>query len=344
MKICVNDLDLEKIHHLLDVKEINMSIADMLFHAYEEKDVFHSGNIYNQLIKYWNAKDERKILDKWVKNSIREIDYRYFLNNPYYQNVKPLPYKMGDYSLKYDMYEAYQVVPFDDIKVDKKDFKEITPIAYFPSQVPYLSLSYKNEIWMCITPNEIETMQPAIAKAKGNVLVMGLGLGYYPYMVSLKEEVKDIYIVEIDKTIIALFNKCLLPHFPHPEKIHIYYDDALRYLKNTDKTFDTTFVDLWHNPFDALPIYQKVRRLEEKHISQYSYWLETSILALARRCMLTIIEESLDNYDDSCYQSADNPIDEFINELYFKTKNITISSYDDIHKLLLDDNLRLLFK
>ena len=45
MKINVNEIDLNKIYHLLDVKEINISIADMLFHAYEENNVFHEGKI-----------------------------------------------------------------------------------------------------------------------------------------------------------------------------------------------------------------------------------------------------------------------------------------------------------
>ena len=112
MKINLSELELEKVYHLLDVKEINMSIADMLFHAYQEVDYFHSGNIYNQLIKYWDAKENKKILDKWVKPAIKEIDYRYFLNNHYYQNVKPLPYKMGDYSLKYEMYVVELKSPF----------------------------------------------------------------------------------------------------------------------------------------------------------------------------------------------------------------------------------------
>lgn len=344
MKLNLNELDLEKLYHLFDTKEINISIADMLLNAYEAKDVFHQGNIYNQLVKYWNVKEDKKIVDKWVRKSIKEIDYRYFFNNDYYQSVKPLPYKYKDYSLKYDFYEPYQIIPFDEIKVDSKDYKEVTPIAYFPQQVPFLSLSYKNEVWMSITPNEIETMQPAIDRARGNVLVMGLGLGYYPYMISLLKQVKHIYVLEIDKNIIDIFNKCIFPHFPHQNKIHIIHGDAIEYLKDNPIHFDTTFVDIWHNPIDGLPLYLKIKQLEKDHPSNYFYWLEESIIALIRRCLLTLLEESLEGYTDEDYKVSDNPIDEFINKLYFQTKNITIDNYDDIHKMLSNEGIKSLIK
>ena len=58
---------------------------------------------------------------------------------------------------------------------------------------------------MSITPNEIETMEEAVKAATGKVIVYGLGLGYYPYMISLKDEVKEIVIVENDIKIINLF-------------------------------------------------------------------------------------------------------------------------------------------
>ena len=60
---------------------------------------------------------------------------------------------------------------------------------------------------MLITPNEIETMKKSISEATGNVLTYGLGLGYYAYMVSMKENVESVTIVEKDKEIIDLFKK-----------------------------------------------------------------------------------------------------------------------------------------
>ncbi|MCR5185221.1 MAG: hypothetical protein K6C32_03995 [Bacilli bacterium] len=339
MIIKLSQKDREKSFQLLDAKEINISIADLLMQAYEEKNYFHAGDYYSQLLKYWGAKDDKDILDIWVKNSIKELDDNYLLNNDYFKNVKPESFKENDYSLGYETYKPYQLLPLDDIKIDNDFYKEVTPVAYFKSEQKYLSLSYKDEIWMCITPNEIESMQPYVNLAKGKVLVLGLGLGYYPYMISFKEEVNDIYIVELDKKIIDIFNKHLLPFFKYKEKIHIIQGDALEYMKDLKDKFDTVFIDLWHNPFDGLPLYIELKKMENKGETHYLYWLEESLIALYRRLVLTVYEESLEGYSDLDYKDESNEINKIINDIYFKTKNITIKTYDDIHDLLNKDNL-----
>jgi AraC-like DNA-binding protein len=60
---------------------------------------------------------------------------------------------------------------------------------------------------MSITPNEIVTMREPVARASGRVLTLGLGLGYYAYMVHLKEDVTDVTVVEREQAVIDLFEK-----------------------------------------------------------------------------------------------------------------------------------------
>ena len=62
-------------------------------------------------------------------------------------------------------------------------------------------------VWMSTDPNEIITMNPYIQKAHGDILVMGLGLGYYPFMTALKDDVKSITIIEKDPKVIDIFKK-----------------------------------------------------------------------------------------------------------------------------------------
>ena len=57
---------------------------------------------------------------------------------------------------------------------------------------------------MSLNPNEIETMKPFINKGHGNVLVLGLGMGYVPFMMALKDDVRHITIIEKDKNIIGV--------------------------------------------------------------------------------------------------------------------------------------------
>ena len=85
--------------------------------------------------------------------------------------------------MKYINYAPYQLFAYDDIKVN--GYKEYSQVGYFDNKFSYLALTEGNNIWMSLNPNEIETMKPYINKARGNVLVLGLGMGYVPFMLSL---------------------------------------------------------------------------------------------------------------------------------------------------------------
>ena len=353
MKIKLSQKELEKTYCLLDTKEINISVADLLFQTFEETNFFADAKntdiFFYKMLHFWNippqATEDVTLLQKIVKPVISPLKADFFSQNSYYQTVKPQPFIDGDYKLEYLSFKPYQPLPLDEIKVDEKDhYLERSPISYFIKEQSYLSLSYQDEVWMNITPNEINTMKPHIDAAEGNVLVLGLGLGYYPFMASLKDEVKNITIVEMDENIINIFNKYIFDFFPNKEKIHIVKDDAFTFLQKNSKHYDTIFADLWHNPVDGLPLFIKLKQLEKDENTLYQYWLEKSLIALCRRCLLTIYEESLQRFSDKDYLKSDNVIDAIINKFYFLTKNITINSYDDIYNLLSDNEIKKMIK
>ena len=329
MKINLSQKELEKTYRLLDTKEVNMSVAELLFSTFEEDEFFDGAKspseYYEKLLQFWGVsgenEEELEILEKSVKSSISPLNHGFFANNLYFKTVKPSPFKKGNYQLHYIDFKAYQPFSLNDIQVDEKNyFLERSPLSYFTTDESYLALSNKGEVWMSITPNEINTMSPYINEAKGNVLVLGLGLGYYPFMISEKEDVRNITIIELDQNIIDIFNSKLLPLFPHKEKIRIVKGDAIQYLKNNKVHYNYVFADLWHNPEDGLPIYLKIKEIEKQYKdTKFQYWLETSLLAMLRRCLLTIYEESLEGLTDKDYQKASNDIDRVINSLYFKT-------------------------
>ena len=119
--------------------------------------------------------------------------------------------------------------------------------------------------WMAIKPNEIETMRQPIARAAGQVVAFGLGMGYYAFMVSEKPEVKTLTIVERDENVIALFREHILPQFPKKEKIDIVWQDAFEFATNcmSDGYYDHAFVDLWHDVSDGYPLYKQMKALEK---------------------------------------------------------------------------------
>lgn len=337
-----------KIRKLLETKELNMAIANMLFAAFDSKEAIvpskNEDEFTENLINFWELntdnQQEMDIVDTFISPRLKKIDSGLILNNPYVKTVSFKEVKDGSYKLSYFKQAAFQPFPYDDIEVDD-EYREIQSVGYSTTDVSYPIIAQNNCIWMSLNTNEIITMDPAIKEASGNVLVLGLGLGYFPFMVSLKEDVKSITIIEKDPTIIRLFKKHLLPSFPHKEKIRILEDDAFKYLSNDKLNYDYLFIDLWHSPEDGLPMYLKCKNiLRNKYHGKVFYWLEKSILAMLRRCFLTLIEEQLNLVKENNYLKARDDYDRIINDLYFKTKNLTITSYEQIKEMLKDESLK----
>ena len=337
-----------KIRKLLETKELNMAIANMLFATFDTKEAIvpceNENEFVDNLINFWelneNNEQEMDIVDTFIRPRLKRIDASVILDNPYVKTISFKEVKDGNYKLSYFKQPAYQPFAYDDIDVDD-EYREIQSVGYSTVDISYPIIAENNCIWMSLNANEIITMDPAVKEATGNVLVLGLGLGYFPFMVSLKENVKSVTIIEKDSTIIRLFKKHILPSFPNKDKIHIVEDDAFKYLNNSKLDFDYLFIDLWHSPEDGLPMYLKCHKiLRNKYHGKVFYWLEKSLLAMLRRCFLTLIEEQLNDVKENNYLKAKDNYDRIINDLYFKTKNITITSYEQIKEMLKDENLK----
>ena len=337
-----------KVKEVIDVNAINMNIADMLMAVFSYTDLINPDEIKQYIKEGLNEKeallevlydfyhlehnDENDdVMDKYIANNLKKLEEKEYLDNPYVQNIKANA-KLGKYQLRNIEYEPYQLFAYDDIYLD--GYKEYSRIGYFTSKFLYLALTEGNNVWMSLNPNEIETMKPYIKKGKGNVLVLGLGMGYVSYMMSLKDEVKSITIIEKDKEIIALFKKTLLPQFVNKNKIKIIEDDAISYLNKNNK-YDYIFADLWHDPEDGLSLFVQLKRI----CKNIDCWLEVSLYQMLRRCMITLLEEQLEGMGEDAYKHARTYTDKVINRFYQKTKNLRLNDEDDLHKLLSDESL-----
>lgn len=356
MKIKNSQELITAIESLVETNNLNMSLSDMFFEIVGNTELVNEKQI--SLLKkkfnisdkeallsayqdYWeldldNEEDE-EIISKYISPSIEECDINKYLSNPYYQRIKSANIKDGNYELVVDHYEPYELFAYKDMNYEKSSYVELNSFSYFKEKFPFLALNHKGVTWMSITPNEIETMEKAVNEAKGNVVVYGLGIGYYPYMISLKEEVKQITIVEKDEKIIELFSKHLLPLFEHEEKITIIKQDAFKYMQESH-SFDYSFIDLWHNPEDGIELFLKAKKLE-KEGTKYFYWLESSFYLLLRRCFISLLEEQLAHVDESNYQKSRSVTDTIINAYYHKTKNLVLTSVDELQDLLSNESL-----
>ena len=336
----------KEINILSQTKEININIADMLLSTFPypeivtKKHILDAQNekegVFTALLDYFGIeKDDEEsmeIANRYIYYHLQECDPKDYLNNEYVKKVNPKAFKENGYSLEYLSYAPYQVLPTDEILVTDYPYEEHYQVGFFKEEFKYLALLKGEEIWMSVNPNEINTMKPFINEAKGKVLVLGLGMGYIAYMMSLKEDVKSVTVIEKDINIINLFKKNILPMLD-TTKIKVVHDDAFRYIENNNG-FDYVFADMWHNPEDGIPMYLQLEAISKKQNIKIHYWLEPSLKAMRRRCLITILEEYFMGYTDKDYKFAKNQIDQTVNYLFKQIKDLEIDSLDKLKRLL----------
>lgn len=223
----------------------------------------------------FDMKKDKELYNYYFHDMIKLLDIKKYQDNAYYKNILITNIKEKNWCFVEKTYKSYQAFVYNDLK-QLVDGRIIPQIGFFETTYNYPSIEENSREWMLITPNEIETMDKPINASKGNVLTLGLGLGYYAYMASLKSEVKSITIIENNQEVINLFKKYILPQFKYKAKIKVVCDDAFNYLINTKENYDFVFADIWHDPSDGIDLYLKLKNLEKDNVIYY-YWIEDTI-------------------------------------------------------------------
>ncbi len=318
--------------------KINLSEKEMSQYGYyldTLDNTIEEADYFNEIMN--NGYQVKKSLEPFRIDCLAEREYK---ENPYFKTVKPSFKHIGNINLTYDKYLPKQGFVYDEIVTSEPFFQERTPFGFFKGEFPYLAIKENDVTWMSVTPHEINTMKEPITNAKGHVITLGLGLGYYAFMASNKDEVNKVTIIEMNQKIIDIFKKEILPFFPHKEKIEIIKANAFEYL---DKKVDGNylFADLWHLPEDGFPMYCKLLRLEEKNPQiKFEYWIEKSMLSLLRRALIILLDEEMNGSSDEDYLQESTFSDHLINQSHLILKEKVISSLKDIDELLSFQSLK----
>ena len=211
----------------------------------------------------------------------KRLDADAFEADPYLRTVKVGEAKQGRFQLRQMQYLRGELFFYD-----MPDFHErlVTPrLGFFSRAVSFPAL-YENSLpWVSVCPSEINSMTPDLRYARGNILVLGLGLGYYAFRAAEKAEVSSVTVVELQQTVIDLFQQHLLPQFPAAvrEKIRLVRADALAYMKTVQpEQFDFCYADIWEGAVDGAPLYREIRSHEARLPgTQFAYWIEEQIKA-----------------------------------------------------------------
>lgn len=224
------------------------------------------------------AREDRIFFEHWLRPSIRLLTPDLYVSDAYFQNVRIPTDVKGKWELKQETLHPFEPFVCNDIVVTP-DRRMIPQIGFFEEAYPFPAVLENGREWMTLQPNEMVTTWPAIKEAKGRVLTYGLGLGYFAYHAAEKPEVESVTVVDLSADVIELFQKHILPQFPHKEKIRLVHSDAFAFADTQMAgNFDFVFGDIWHDAGDGRDLYLRMKVWETKYPDiRFSFWLEDTI-------------------------------------------------------------------
>ena len=134
--------------------------------------------------------------DLWLRQvyaEARKLDAGAFRRDPYLSRIRVPEKRDGRFQLKQVTY-----LPGEFLQYDMPDLSRthVTPrLGFFTEKVTFPAVYEGSMPWVSVCPSEVNSMLPDTVNVRGRVLVLGLGLGYYPYILSLKDDVEKIVIV-----------------------------------------------------------------------------------------------------------------------------------------------------
>ena len=235
----------------------------------------------------------------------------------------------GSIRFGWETLEANRFFLAGDKRAADEVFHEYSPLGILDEPLDYPVLEKDGVPWMSLVPHELLTMKEPIRKAKGKVATCGLGLGYFAFSASQKEDVSEVHVYELDPEIIDFFQTRLLPLFPHKEKIIIHQKDAFSYVE--DGPYDFVFVDTYHNADDGTPQYLRYLAIENGK-SRVAYWIEGTLLCYFRRAVI---------YSLACRDESESFLKEEIPLIYASWRALKEAGIPkNLGRFLSDDGLK----
>ena len=209
----------------------------------------------------------------------RELDADDFLRDPYLRNIRVPIVSDGDILLTTARYGRGEIFQYD-----MPDFAAplvVPKLGFFDRAVEFPAIYEDGVPWVSVIPSEINSMSPDVPAARGRVLVLGLGLGYYAYRVSELEAVESVTVIEINPKIAAIFREHILPQFANAAKVTVIEADAFMYLASLHGgEYDFCYADIWEGAVDGARAYLRIKAHEKRlGTTEFRYWIEPQIRA-----------------------------------------------------------------
>lgn len=163
------------------------------------------------------------------------------------------------------------------------------------------------ETWMSLTPHEIESQELGFRYSFGNMVIMGLGMGWIAANSALNSKVTKVTIVERDPDVIKLFYDSgafeSLPASAGP-KIAIVNADALEWSPEPGQIVNFLYADIWLNLAESEALHQVRRMQGNVQAEQIYFWGQE----LAINSAISQLSEKTQAITDHLIQRAVNEV------------------------------------
>lgn len=105
----------------------------------------------------------------------------------------------------------------------------------------YKRLMRGRTVVMSNTPAEIKSNRTAYRRARGRVLINGMGLGMLLQAILGKQEVSEVWVVEAAQEVITLVG----PTYTGDPRVKLIHANALEYSPPRGERFDFAWHDIW---------------------------------------------------------------------------------------------------
>lgn len=150
----------------------------------------------------------------------------------------------------------------------------------------YARLVVNGELMMTDTPMEQRSNLLFVEKAKGDVLIAGLGIGMVLQAILQKPEVGTVLVLEKYQDVIDLVSPQFQEYLDEG-KLHILCEDILDWHADDDWTWDTIYFDIW--PTISIDNLDDMNRLDNQfryHLNPEGWidsWERTALRRLVAR-------------------------------------------------------------
>jgi len=183
---------------------------------------------------------------------------------------------------------AWEVIRFELTreKVDRHSFyhdKEYSRIGDDRRPVPgwYTKLTRGGGCVMSDTPAELNDLEPLVKRAKGTVLIHGLGLGIATELCLLKPEVEHVTVIEQSPDVIGLVAPTLAARWK--DRLAVFPGDAFKWRSRRRLKYDVVWTDIWDNICgDNLAEMEKISKAWAGRCKWHGFWCQKQCRVISR--------------------------------------------------------------